>query len=478
MPTIWPRLLERLASGDPVVGIEEMRQWGRLEFERAIGVGILRETEPARWIMCDFCMDRHWSEVVTVAGGRRIFISCPEQGSVNIDAPRLRQWRIDAGRLAELTANALDLSGPMQSIELGRLWHLGRRRLAGRFRDVFIIAGDTNNLSGDFGKLLRYDGWTSGVVLMPCSGILGSDVPSKLRVVDLSSVSHWAGEIFMVDLDYIEDRFAEDGPVRNDRVKTITAPPGATWKDVALSLDDTLMQVVIRGKKFERDYSEAGFRDPDQRLELLKLFGAARGTLDNDRITSLVQGDTPPRKRVSRLRQLLQELIEVDGDPIEHHRKANTYSCQFEIRLAQDRGYPTPEGATWINFSFHERKDGRVLVSVTEKQRFRARAYRTEDSRPTIEVAERDASSERLYSLEELGLRTPAGKLTPEGTALVDFLRGGARLQRRGDDMAVLGLAKLLREWTGVEGQPFQFSDATHSWTALFACSTEIRAAE
>jgi len=478
MATIWPRLLERLASGDPVVGVDEMRRWGRLEFERAAGLGILRETEPARWIMCDACPERHWSEVAVVAGGRRLFISCPEEGTVNIEPLRLRQWRIDAGRVAEVTARALDLSGPLQSIELGRLWHLGRRRLAGRFRDLFLVAGDTNNLGGDFMKLLRYDGWTSGVVLVPCSGISGADVPTKLKVIDLSSVSQWADDTLIIDLDYMADCFAEDGPVRNDRIQTITAPPGARWNEVSVTLHDTLMHVSIRGRKFEHDYSEAGFRDPDQGLELLRLFAAARGTLDNDKIASLVQGDTPARKRVSRLRQLLQEFIEVDGDPIQHNKKANTYCCQFEIRLAEDHGYPTPEGATWIDFSFHERKDGRLLVSVTEKRRFRARDYRTEGRRPTSEVAEREASSGRLYSLEELGLRMPAGKLTPEGTALVGFLRGGARIPRRGDDMAVLGLAKLLREWAGVEGQPLQFSEVARSWTALFACSSEIPAAE
>ncbi len=278
----------------------------------------------------------------------------------------------------------------------------------------------------------------------------------------------------MIDVDYIADGFADDSPIRNDHVQTVPAPLGATWNEVRIIFHDALMQVMIRGRKSERNYSQAGFRDPDQRLELLKLFAAARGTLDNDRIASLLQGETPARKRVSRLRQLLQELIEVDGDPIEHNKKANTYSCQFEIRLARDHGYPTPERATWVNFSFHERADGRLNVSVTEKHRFRARDYRTEDGRPTNEVAEREASSGCLYSLEELGLRTPAGKLTPEGTALVGFLRGGARLRRRGDDLAVLGLSKLLREWASIEGQPLQFSEAARSWTALFACSSEI----
>jgi hypothetical protein len=78
-----------------------------------------------------------------VAGGRRMFLSCPEEGSVNVEPSRLRQWRIDTGRLAELVALAVGLPGTVRPIDLGRLFHLGRRRLAGRFRDLFLVAGDT-----------------------------------------------------------------------------------------------------------------------------------------------------------------------------------------------------------------------------------------------------------------------------------------------------------------------------------------------
>ena len=478
MPTIWQRLLERLASGDPVVGVEEVRRWGRLEFERAVSLGIFRETEAARWIMCDVCPERHWSEVIIVAGGRRMFISCPEEGSVNVEASRLRQWRIDTGRLAELLAQALDLPGTVRPIDLGRLFHLGRRRLAGRFRDLFLVAGDTGSLNADFERLLRYDGWSSGVVFVPPANGSGGGAPSKLRVIDLCSVSHTAGGTLAIDLDYIADCFGDDAPVRTDRAQTITAPPDAAWSEVVMVLHDTFLRVTVRGKESERDYARAGFRDPDQRLELLRLFAAARGTLDSDRISAVLHGDTPLRTRISRLRQLLQDLIEVDGDPIEHKKKANTYSCQFGVRLAEHWGHPTPEGATWIDFSFHECQDGRLLVSVSQKQRFRVRSRSDEEGQPTHEVAQRDALNGRLYSLEEMRLRTPAGKLTAEGTVFTKMVRSRGRLPRRGDDLTVLNLAKLLRDWTGVEAQPFRLSEGTDSWTALFACSSEIRTAE
>ena len=478
MPATWQRLLERLASGDPVVGVDDIRSWNKAEFEGAVTMGLLRETEAARWILCDACSDRHWSEVITVAGGRRMFLSCPEEGSVNVEPARLRQWRIDTGRLAELVALAVGLPGTVRPIDLGRLFHLGRRRLAGRFRDLFLVAGDTGDLSAEFEKLLRYDGWSSGVVFVPSVNGCGAGVPSKLRVVDLSSVGQLSGGALSVDLDYIADCFGDDAPARTDRSQTITAPADAAWSEVGMVLHDTFLRVTIRGKESERDFARAGFRDPDQRLELLRLFAAARGTLDSDRISSVLHGDTPLRTRISRLRQLLQDLIEVDGDPIEHKKKANTYSCQFGVRLGEHWGHATPEGATWMDFSFHECQDGRLLVSVTQEQRYRVRGRAEEDGPPTHEVARRDALNSRLYSLEEMRLRTPAGKLTPEGTAFTKMLRSRGRLPRRGDDLTVLNLAKLLRDWAGVEEQPFRLSEGTDSWTALFACSSEMRAAQ
>jgi hypothetical protein len=476
VPT-WQRLLERLASGDRVVSVDDIRGWDKPEFEQAVALGILREAEPAAWIMCDACPERHWSEVIWVAGGRRAFIACPEEGTVDVEPARLRQWRIDAGRMAEVVTKALDLSGSIQPISLGRLWHLGRRRLAGRFRDFFLVGGNTNDLSGDFEQLLRQDGWTSGVVFVPRANGCGAQAPSKLRVIDLCSVSQLADGTLAVDLDYIADCF-EDAPIRSDYVQTITASPGTAWSEVRMVVHDDFMQITIRGKETERDYSQAGFRDPDQRLELLKLFAAARGTLDSDKIPSLLRGDTPVKTRISRLRRLLQDLIEVDGDPIEHNKRANTYACQFEIRLADHWGYPTPESATWIDFSFHELRDGRLLVSTMQRQKFRARGRRNEDGSPMHETAERVVPNGQVYSLEEMRLRTPAGKLTPEGTTFINLVRARGRLSRRGDDLIVLNLAKHLRDWTGVEEQPFQFSEGTASWTALFACSSEIRAAE
>jgi hypothetical protein len=200
--------------------------------------------------------------------------------------------------------------------------------------------------------------------------------------------------------------------------------------------------------------------------------------MDTAKIQELVSGDAAVKMRVRRLRQLLQELIGVDGDPIENHRKAKAYVCQFEIRLAGDEGFRTPAGVTWLDLAFHERVDGRILVTVPERQQFRARGAQNRSGESVGEVAEERGTVTRTYSLEEMGLRTEAGQLTSEGAAFTDLLRAGGILPRGGNDVVVLELAAQLREWTGLDGEPLRLVEASRSWTAVFACSSEIKVAK
>jgi hypothetical protein len=354
MRTTWQRLVERLGSGDPVIGADDIRGWSRLEFERAVGLGILHETDVATTVRCYNCDGGHSSEVVWVAGGRRALIACPQEGPRDVDPKRLRQWRFDGSRLAELLTEALEFACPAHPIQLGRLWHVGRQRLAGRFRDIFLLTGEVDDLSGDFESLLRYDGWTSGVLLVPRAGDSGTDAPSKLRIVNLASVSRLAGERLSINLDYSADCFADDAPAVAGRAQSITAPPGTSWKEAAIILHDAFMRVTIRGRTAERDYAQAGFRDPDQRLVLLKLFGAARGVLDAEKAASVLDGGSPLKTRISRLRRLLQEL---KG----HEFPTQLFKSHYNMPTFEISKYASSEILAWaMSFAL-----GNVAVSGT-----------------------------------------------------------------------------------------------------------------
>jgi hypothetical protein len=222
------------------------------------------------------------------------------------------------------------------------------------------------------------------------------------------------------------------------------------------------------------EFAELGVDRQSQTIQLLKLFAAARGTLDAVKVGDLGAGEAGARMRVRRLRRVLQEVVTVDGDPIENHRRAKVYACQFEIRLAGDEGHRTLAGVTWLDLAFHERSDGRIVVAAPERRQFRAPGPQHRGGGSTGEVAEERGTATRTYSLEEMGLRTQAGRLSSEGAAFVGLLRAGGRLPRRSNDLVVLRLAQQLREWTGLEGEPLHLVEASRSWTAAFACSSEL----
>lgn len=73
-------------------------------------------------------------------------------------------------------------------------------------------------------------------------------------------------------------------------------------------------------------------------------------------------------------------------------------------------------------------------------------------------------------------MRTAVGRLTSRGAAFTDLLRAGGMLPRSSNDVVMLELAARLQEWTGLEGEPLRLVEASRSWIAVFACSSEIKA--
>ena len=470
MRTVWQLLLDRLANGGPIEA-DEARRLDTKQWQEALGLGLLREIEMVESIICDQCGEGHWAGIHWVKPGVEAVFGCTE-GVFEIEIGRLRQWRVDAVRVAELTAGSLDLPSAVEILLPDCLWRIGRRRLGGRYRDIFFGIGGDVPVSAMSAAIRSSIGPGSALLLTIGSKVNPEGLPAGQYLFDLASVSRVADERVVIDLEYIGDRLTESGAPARKSTASIPAPAGTTWRQVSIIVFESFMEIAAGGTAREVAFSELGVEQGSQPIELLKCFAAARGTLGAEKIKDLVAGASLPKARVLRLRQLLQPLIDIDGDPIEHNRKAGSYSCQFEIRLAGDDGFHTPAGATWLDLTFHERDDGRIIVSVPEKRKFRAHGLNV-DGQGTGEVAERSALTSRTHSLEEIGLRAESGRLTEEGHEFVTLLRASGTLARRGNDMTVLQLAKRLRAWTGLDGEPLRLIEATGSWSAVFACSSE-----
>jgi len=477
MRTVWQQLLDRLAAGEVTICADEVPRWDKNQWQEVLGLGLLRETELAGAVVCDQCGAAHWAEVYWVTPGVKACFGCDAEGVIDIELDRLRQWRIDADRVAGLVAGSLDLSSPIEVLLRERLWRIGRRRMGGRYRDIFFGVGAGLPVAEMSAAIRSSIGPGSALLLTVGADGNPDGIPTGQHRLDLASVSRVEGGRVVIDLDYVEERLAGEAASTRKSSPSIPVPAGTAWRDVSIIVFDGLLQVTVCGKVYEKEFGEIGVDEQSQPAQLLKLFAAARGTLSSERISEVPKGDTPPKTRVRRLRALLQSLIEIDGDPVPNQKKADTYACAFEIRLVGDDGYPTPAGTTWIDFSFHERADGRLLVSTGEKQRRRGLAIDRDDT-VRAEVAETTREAVRTYLIDDIVPRPSSGKMPAGGSALLDLLRSGGRIRRAGDDMAILILAQRLREWTGLSQDPLSFSDSTGTWLASFSCSSALSAAK
>ena len=188
------------------------------------------------------CPARHSSEVICVAGGRRMFISCPEEGTVNVEPWRLRQWRIDAGRVAQLAGVAMGISpSPIQVLLLQHLWSLGRRRLGGRYRDIFLGVGGGPPLAEMSAAIRTSIGQGSALLLTVCCDGKPDEHPSgHHRSISFRSRGWRLGSV-VVDLEYVEERFAGEAPSTRKSSPTIPAP---CRNDLARRFDHRLRRNV------------------------------------------------------------------------------------------------------------------------------------------------------------------------------------------------------------------------------------------
>jgi len=166
----WPAFLLRAECDLPCFSFDEIQSWAPDGLERLTKLGLLREGDRAQFVACDACDDCHveeviWQPSVRDASGMRAYIPCPVEGAVHVPIERLRQWTVDIGALARQHAASMELAGTVDSVLPGRLWNLGRRRLAGRFRDVFFAVATSRNDDGILEAATRHLNASHGILL-------------------------------------------------------------------------------------------------------------------------------------------------------------------------------------------------------------------------------------------------------------------------------------------------------------------------
>lgn len=474
---LWRAVVRRAASGDRSFCFDEAREWPRADFEHLVRLGILREGPLAASVVCDACGKMHradvlWEPSVRDPLGKRAYIQCEDEGPVHVPEFRLRQWVVDGSVIAKSLAAAMSLSGTVEEILAGRVWRLGRRRLAGRFRDVFLSMAGTSEHARIAEVAARHLTAKDGI-LLAAQPHLSSHGLDRLTTFDVAQVVELATDGLKVDLDYIEDALPRDRAIKEDKIRSLAVSEGITWPEITLEVGESSLRVLARGQSWDVDLEEAGFADTrrksgevDQLFQILGLFALRRGCLALAEVKRRKNNPDGFRRQISNLRKRLSSLIPAEGESILWDSAEEAYTCRFGIQRSGEVTLPQPADGSWMSLELMERRDGRIAVGVKANQIRRARDAETGP-------AEHQETFWQEYSLVELGLARDVDRLLPEGQALIDLLRAGGRLARPGDDMAILKLNQWLRDRTGLAGDPLQFSEATGAWIAAFDCSSD-----
>jgi hypothetical protein len=383
------------------------------------------------------------------------------------------------GALARQLAAAMELAGTVESILHGRLWKLGRRRLAGRFRDAFLGVASSRDEVGIAEAATRHLNATHGILLY--LGNLQRMEGWSLRhftVFDAKAITALTAGGLEVALDYIEDALPrEGGSEKLTGIRSVALPDGTAWADLSIEVADTSLLVSAGAYEKEMSLEESGFADDrqgesasDRPLQILRLFATRRGRIVLANLPGGESGKSRLQKQVSVLRSRLGSLFAIAESPIVLDKKSGEYRCAFNVRLRADEGFPTPAGASWLDFRIEELAGGRLAVGVKSKEAFRTRQVQRGEGCSIPVTAEREARTWREYSAVVLGLANDSGIPTPEGRALLECLRSEGKLQRPPEDMAVLKLGRWLRRWTGVEDDPINYSESKGLWLAHFEC--------
>lgn len=473
----------RCEYAEPLFSADELQWAPSAEIERFRTRGLLREAAMATRAVCETCDDGHTEDVVwirnTQTGLLTPFLPCPEVGGAPLDPERLRRWAIDLDLTAGELRDQLGLVGHLAPLLPGRVWSLGRRHLAGRFRDFFFVRGaawsDAHTL---WDRCRHVEDAPSPVILVPAQPPGGDSWRAKgAPTFRLADVGGFTASGLTLDLAYIEDAVPRDVyAVLAKSVSSFPVPDGATWDELRITVRDTAIVADLRGASREFGIEDIGFAGAADRLwQLLCVFARLDGQT-SARNTSVSDKDaTTLRKQVSNLRQRLATIFSIAGDPIRSVHGTGAYRCVFRIGLDRRDGFPAPPDR-WDDCRFTELKDGRISISVKAKEVFAARTISEETHRRTeIEAAERAGARTEDYDLRMLGLADQSGVATSEGRLLLEFLRNGGKLNRRGDDKDLLRLAQRLRTWMGIEGDPFQFSPSRRLWSAVFECGRRLR---
>ena len=462
-PTIPADLWNRAERPESALSARELAHWPALLRDELQRAGALVDAGSAETVACPAC-DAHHVELVQWVRepglAPRAFVSCPENGPVPVDLESLRQWAVRPSALAALVADALGAPGGVSEPVPGRVWRLGTVRAGGAPRAAFLILGATHHDAPAIFTRVPELTLPNALVLVPAvppSNVWGERAPAVVPLSDALAVGATGLEPVPGALEVFAAALA---PARKGPARTFPAPAGATWDDVALTVEEHRLHVSTRGETRTFGFADAGFEDrrtknaPDEVWALLRVL-ARRGELaPNDHITTKTGS---LKQKVTLLRARLRALVGIEGDPFHRTARGKPYRARFAVKLGGPVTCSLPAGTTWDDLTLTATAAG-VNVSVTADARGTAFA-----SDGTREGCTGTTEREFAFTFAEMGCTESAER------ALRAVLAGRGRVTRPTDDADMLALGGALTAFFGIcDAPPFGYDRARGQWVATF----------
>jgi len=233
---------------------DEVEGWPTGTVETFVGLGLLRETAPAKEVLCLECSEGCWIE--------------PEVGRFTVDLARRRRWEFDAAGTAAAVAAAIKASGPVQELRASRLYFLGTVAAGDLAREVFFARGLA---------------WNDALAVLSSAGALrGAAAPTVLVPARRPPLEAWSEKRpFVVtlvesatlkrgklklDLSTILPAASEVAPGEEPEWITVTQAAELLAKDFNMTAEEVKAKVSINAtrKKFRTN----GKKGPERRIEL------------------------------------------------------------------------------------------------------------------------------------------------------------------------------------------------------------------
>lgn len=470
--TDWLRVLcDRAETDAGVFEADEVVRWPDGRLGEWLAAGLVAEAAAARVAACDGCGIDHVEEVVRfppgLDGRPRLYIPCPELGRVEVDPERLRRWRVDVGRLADMTATALGAAVSVDEVVPRRIWRLGWLGDR-RSRQVFFARGAGRP---DAPEVFRHVAPTAGegaVVLVLGEHVEPTAWPLKDPIIrPLTFLIAWSAGGLRVDTATL-GRLLDPTTSGRD-VVPVAVPADLRWEEVRLRVTDHELEIGFRGGLVTRRFDRAGFADrrtgrPDRIWALLARLARSGGNLApaRDRAENAKQA-------VKHLNARLRALLPLRDAPVRWARADRRYELACAAGVAAGAVRP-PRPRAWADVTMAAVDADSVLITVDLSRS--VAVYDREDGAGTggWEPATAEVESSRRWSYAELGLIDASGRVSAAGAALRRVLRAGGTVDAGPTHRGLLALCRRLCDVFDRPDSPFQFSAAGKKWTALFDC--------